>query len=306
MAKYLVTGGCGFIGSHLVERLIKRGDQVRILDDLSTGKRERAAQEAELLIGSITEKNDLKRALSGVDGCFHLAAVASVETSIKRWSATHLVNLFGTIQLFETIAEQGHPIPVVYASSAAVYGGLDRLPLKESESISPLSPYGVDKLGCELQAAVAYHLFGIPSVGFRIFNVYGPHQDPSSPYSGVIALFNDKIAQGTPITIFGDGEQQRDFVYVGDVVRFLVAAMKRENTQAELFNLCTGRGTSINRLAELIGKMAQLEVKKEYQPSRKGDLPLSIGDPTKAETYFGIKANTPFEEGLMEIKKLLK
>ncbi len=304
MAKYLVTGGCGFIGSHLVERLIERGDQVRILDDLSTGKRERAAQEAELFIGSITDKDDLKRALSGVDGCFHLAAVASVETSIKRWSATHLVNLFGTIQLFETIAKQGHPIPVVYASSAAVYGGLDRLPLKESASISPLSPYGADKLGCEQQAAVAYHLFGIPSVGFRIFNVYGPHQDPSSPYSGVIALFNDRIAQGSPITIFGDGEQQRDFVYVGDVVRFLVAAMERENSQSKLFNLCTGRGTSINRLAELIGEVAQTEVTREYRPPRKGDLPLSIGDPTKAESYFDFKATTTFEEGLWKLNQL--
>ncbi|NGX55466.1 MAG: UDP-N-acetylglucosamine 4-epimerase [Chlamydiae bacterium] len=306
MAKYLVTGGCGFIGSHLVERLIKRGDQVRILDDLSTGKRERTPQTAELIIGSITEKSKLKKALSGVDGCFHLAAVASVEISIKKWSTTHLVNLFGTIQLFETIAEQGHPIPVVYASSAAVYGGSDKFPLKENEPASPLSPYGADKLGCEQQAAVAYHLYQIPSVGFRIFNAYGPNQDPSSPYSGVIALFNDKIAQGSPITIFGDGERQRDFVYVGDVVRFLLAAMERKNTRAEIFNLCTGCGTSINRLAQLIGEVAQKEVKREYQPSRKGDLPLSIGDPTKAESYFGIKTIIPIEEGLMEIKKVLK
>ncbi|MGH7152360.1 MAG: NAD-dependent epimerase/dehydratase family protein, partial [Acetobacteraceae bacterium] len=186
MATWLVTGGAGFIGSHLCDALLRRGDAVRVLDDLSTGKRENLPAGAELMIGDIADPAAVERALAGVDGCFHLAAIASVARGIDDWLGTHCTNLTGTITVFDAVRR--HPVPVIYASSAAVYGDCPAQPLTERAPTAPLSAYGADKLGCELHARVARQVHGITTVGLRFFNVYGPRQDPDSPYSGVISI----------------------------------------------------------------------------------------------------------------------
>ena len=224
MSTFLVTGGAGFIGSHLCDALIARGDTVRVLDDLSTGHRSNLPAPATLIEGDVANPAIVALAMAGVDGCFHLAAIASVEKGITEWLGTHNANVTGTITVLDAIRRQGTKIPVVYASSAAVYGDAATVPIAETEPRMPLSAYGADKYACELHARVASHVHGIPTVGFRFFNVYGPRQDPKSPYSGVISIFCERIAAGVPIDIFGDGQQTRDFIYVLDVVAALLAA----------------------------------------------------------------------------------
>ena len=184
MSLYLVTGGAGFIGSHLCDALIARGDSVRVLDDLSTGRRANLPEGAELIVGDIADPETAWRATEGVDGCFHLAAIASVERATKDWLGTHRANLTGAITIFDAIRRHGTKVPVVYASSAAVYGDCRTIPIRETAARRPLSAYGADKYGCELHAITASHVHGIPTVGLRFFNVYGPRQDPKSPYSG--------------------------------------------------------------------------------------------------------------------------
>jgi nucleoside-diphosphate-sugar epimerase len=203
LALYLVTGGCGFIGSHLCEALVARGDRVRILDDLSTGKLENKPPAAELIRGDVADPVAVRTAMEGADGCFHLAAIASVERGNQDWLGTHRTNLTGAITILDAArrAGAGKPIPVVYASSAAVYGDNPEVPLAETATVRPLSAYGADKLGCELHARVASHVHGVPTVGMRFFNVFGPRQDPKSPYSGVISIFCDRLRAGQGIAI---------------------------------------------------------------------------------------------------------
>src|SRR5271156_2673049 len=251
MALYLVTGGAGFIGSHLVEALLARGDRVRVLDDLSTGKRENLGPAAELIVGDVADAACVAGAMQGVDGCFHLAAVASVELGNRDWLGTHPTNLTGAITVFDA-ARRGtadRTVPVGYGSSAAVYGDPPDLPLAETAATRPLSAYGADKLGCELHARVAAQVHGVRTAGCRFFNVYGPRQDPASPYSGVISIFFDRIGQGQGIIIFGDGGQTRDFVYVADVALALLGAMGQDSAGAHVFNVCTGKTTSLLELA---------------------------------------------------------
>ena len=237
---YLITGGCGFIGSHLAERLLAGGHRVTIIDDLTTGKRENAPAGAEVVIADITTPGVFDAVAEQVDGCFHLAAIVSVQRSSKDWLRTHQVNASGTVALLDAIARKGRRVPVVFASSAAVYGDNAHIPLKETALCTPLSAYGADKLTCELHAFVASHIHGIPTIGLRVFNVYGPRQDPLSPYSGVISIFAHRMKQHLPITIYGDGEQSRDFIYVGDVVSGLVASMQKLESKVithGIFNL---------------------------------------------------------------------
>ena len=208
MAHYLVTGGCGFIGSHLCAALVARGDRVRVLDDLSTGSRANLAPGAGLVVGDVADPAVVQGAMQGVDGCFHLAAIASVERAVREWLATHRVNLSATIGVFDAARAVG-PVPVVYASSAAVYGDQETLPIAEDAPKRPLSAYGADKLGCEQQALVAGHVHQVPTMGLRFFNVFGPRQDPKSPYSGVISIFCDRLSAGQPVQVFGDGGRSR-------------------------------------------------------------------------------------------------
>jgi UDP-glucose 4-epimerase len=300
MANWLVTGGCGFIGSHLVEALVARGDRVRILDDLSTGRREHAIAGTELIVGCVSDAKAVAEAMRGVDGCFHLAAIASVERGRLEWMTTHRVNLTGTVAVFDAArqARAGTPLPVVYASSAAVYGDNPNVPLTESEQTAPLSAYGADKLGCELHGRVAWHIHRVPNTGLRFFNVYGPRQDPRSPYSGVISIFVDRLRAGRGIEIYGDGSQVRDFIFVKDVVRHLLAAMERASSQSRVFNVCTGKGTSILTLAQTIGQVLRHEPEISRQPPRQGDIRMSLGNPQRAVEALEVAAETALNQGL--------
>lgn len=304
MGQYLVTGGCGFIGSHLVDLLLAKGHSVRVLDNLSTGKRENLSPRAELIVGDVADRATVVSALAGVNGCFHLAAVASVERCNRDWLGTHRTNLTGTINIFDCarqVAEKG-ALPVVYASSAAVYGDQSQVPLDERVAPTPLSAYGADKLGCELHARVATLVHGVPAVGMRFFNVYGPRQDPKSPYSGVISIFCDRLSQGHSVTIYGDGEQVRDFIYVGDVVRALWAAMHASSALAagSVFNVCTGQATSVLKLAHTIAALFDRSPTIQHVAPREGDIRVSIGDPRRATELLGFRATTALLNGLAQ------
>ncbi|MEO5377636.1 MAG: NAD-dependent epimerase/dehydratase family protein [Magnetococcus sp. DMHC-6] len=301
MAKFLITGGCGFIGSHLADALVARGDEVFILDDLSSGKRENPPKACSIIIGDVSEPEMVQAVMAGMDGCFHLAAVVSVPKSNEDWLGTHRVNQTGTIQVLNAARCQGkgHPVPVVYASSAAVYGDNPDQPLVESSRTSPLTAYGADKLGSELHARVAWEIHRIPTLGLRFFNVYGPRQDPSSPYSGVISIFVDRILKGEFLRIYGRGDQIRDFVYVGDVVRYLMASMERcHRDPARVFNVCTGRTTTILGLAHTLFSVIGREVPLQHEAPRSGDIHTSMGNPQMLNNAFGFTADTTLQEGL--------
>ncbi|MFO1036099.1 MAG: NAD-dependent epimerase/dehydratase family protein [Geminicoccaceae bacterium] len=297
MARYLVTGGCGFIGSHLCEALIADGHQVSILDNLSTGKIENRARGSRLFVADAQDAQAVSEAMADCDGVFHLAAVASVERSNREWIATHAANQTATVTVLETARKLGG-IPVVYASSAAIYGDNEALPLAECAAPRPLTAYGADKLGSELHARVAHLVHGVRTVGFRFFNVYGPRQDPKSPYSGVISIFADRLARGEAVTIFGDGQQVRDFVYVGDVVRFLIAGMKNTSAEAEVYNVCTGRPTTVLDVAQTIAGILDIEADIRFAPARAGDIKVSMGCPRKSAKELSVTARTPLHEGL--------
>lgn len=297
MPTYLVTGGCGFIGSHLADALLAEGHAVRILDDLSSGKRANKPDAAELIVGDVADAAVVEAAMRGVDGCFHLAAIASVERGNQDWLGTHRVNLTGTITVMDAARRAG-PVPVVYASSAAVYGDNPALPLNEDATPLPLSAYGADKLGCELHARVAGLVHAVPTTGLRFFNVYGPRQDPASPYSGVISIFCDRLRAGRGVTVFGDGEQTRDFVFVADVVRALLAAMRAVSRQARVFNVCTGRATSVTDLARATAEVLGVGPAIGFGPARPGDIRASLGDPSAAREGLGFAAETMLRDGL--------
>ncbi len=301
MSTYVVTGGAGFIGSHLCDALIARGDSVRVLDDLSTGHRRNVPAAAELVVGDITNAALVAGVMADADGCFHLAAIASVEKGVTDWLGTHRTNITGTVTVFDAVRRHGSHIPVVYASSAAVYGDAATVPIAETERCMPLSAYGADKLACELHARVASHVHNIPTVGLRFFNVYGPRQDPKSPYSGVISIFCERIAGGQPIAIFGDGQQTRDFVYVGDVVRALLAGMALQPADAPVFNVCGGVSTSVEALARVIAELSGRNLNVEVRPARAGEIRHSLGVPDLANRVLRLNGRTSLRAGLHEV-----
>ncbi|MBN8928670.1 MAG: epimerase [Rhodospirillales bacterium 69-11] len=301
MARYLVTGGAGFIGSHLCDALLGRGETVRVLDDLSSGSRANLPPQVELQIGDVADPEAMRQAVQDVDGCFHLAAIASVARGVSDWLGTHRTNLTGTIGVFDALQRAGLRVPVVYASSAAVYGDGPDGSAAEDTPTRPLSAYGADKLGCELHARVASHVFGIPTVGLRFFNVYGARQDPRSPYSGVISIFCDRLPRGTPVEIFGDGGQTRDFIHVSDIVAGLLAAMKLRAAEATVLNLCTGQPTSILALARLVADLSGSAAEVRHAAPRAGEIRHSVGSPARARQILGLGEPRPLREGLRDL-----
>jgi UDP-glucose 4-epimerase len=246
----------------------------------------------------------VRSALQGVDGCFHLAAIASVERGRREWLRCHMVNLSGTITVFEEArrsqAASGELLPVVYASSAAVYGNPSEVPISEDAPTRPISAYGVDKLGCDLHAAVAARTYNMSTIGLRFFNIYGPRQDPHSPYSGVISVFCDRILRARPLTVHGDGQQIRDFVYVDDAIRALHKAMQlaKRGPTSQVFNVCSGVGTTIRELGKTIAELNDVRFSPDYAPPRTGDVRLSVGDPTRARQELKFVTEIPLNEGL--------
>lgn len=298
---YLVTGGAGFIGTHLVNELLNRKHIVYILDNLSSGKRENVSKKAKLIVGDIRDTKLVTNLMRKVDGCFHLAAILSMEQGKKDWLGTHSVNMTGTIQIFNAarVGKNKKPIPVIYASSCAVYGDIP-IPLKEKYSIpEPITAYGADKLACEHHARVATFIHEVPTTGLRIFNVYGPGQNPSSPYAGVISKFIDCTKHDKPMQIFDGGTDTRDFVYIKDVVNFFIVAMEKQvEGEAKIYNVATGKAINITALAKLINKLCKKNIKPRYVEPRKGDIPNSKGDPKLAFRELGINTQYDLEAGL--------
>lgn len=301
MKTWLVTGGAGFIGSHLCEALIGQGDRVVVLDDLSSGFEANVPAGARLVVGDVADAAAVDPLVAEVDGCFHLAAIASVARGVTEWVTTHRANLTATVTLFDAIRRSGRTVPVVYASSAAVYGDCQTVPITEDADRVPLSAYGADKYGCELHARVASHVHGIPTTGLRFFNVYGPRQDPRSPYSGVISIFCDRLRRGEPIDIFGDGQQTRDFVYVRDVVAALTAAMARASLTASIFNVCTGRPTTVLDLAATIATLAGKQPDIRFKPARAGEIRHSLGDASRVRAALGLNEPQALRDGLADV-----
>lgn len=304
-ATYLVTGGAGFIGSHLCDSLVRQGHAVRVLDDLSTGRRENLPAGVELIEGDVADRAAMQAAVAGVDGCFHLAAIASVARGVEDWLGTHRTNLTGTLMLFDTVRRERKGVPVVYASSAAVYGDCATLPIAETAPKRPLSAYGADKYGSELHARVASHVHGIPTAGLRFFNVYGPRQDPHSPYSGVISIFCERLRRGASIEVFGDGTQTRDFIHVGDVVAALLAAMTRRPAGAPAFNICTGIATSVMALAGTIAGLLGVTPRIHHGPPRAGEIRHSVGVPDLARGALGLAPPRGLRDGLRDMLERL-
>lgn len=304
--KYLVTGGCGFIGSHLVAALERQGHAVRVLDNLTSGDAANLSSDTELVVGDIVDADIMTKSVAGVDGVFHLAAIASVSRSIDEWVDCHRTNVTGSVTVFDVVRHLAEPIPVVYASSAAVYGNPNSVPINEQTPVSPLTAYGADKYGSELHALVASRAYKIPTVGLRLFNVYGPRQDPASPYSGVISIFAGNLLKGRDLTIFGDGEQVRDFIYVEDVVAHFTASMNWAKSGAHVFNACTGDAMSINELVRQLQAIVKADVRINFEEERRGDIRKSLGSPTSANYELGVKAEVPLSEGLRRTVEWLR
>jgi UDP-glucose 4-epimerase len=301
MSLFVVTGGAGFIGSHLADALLAGGHEVRVLDDFSTGRRANLDPRCSVAEADVGDAAALAAALDGADGCFHLAAIASVARGNEDWAGTHRINQTGTIAVLD--ACRARRLPVVYASSAAVYGDVSDAVAVETLPCAPRTAYGADKYGSELHAAVGWGVHGVPSFGLRFFNVYGPRQDPSSPYSGVISIFANRIARGLPVTLHGDGGQTRDFVYVADVVAHLLAAMTRLGVAPGccVANVCTGRETSVRGLASILAEITGQALVLEAGPARAGDIRRSVGDPGFAMRVLGVSADVALGEGLRRL-----
>jgi len=297
--KALVTGGAGFIGSHIVDRLLQDGHEVIVLDDLSTGHRVNLVENEKLQIveGDIRDFNTVNECMHGVDWVFHKAAVASVPRTVNDPVGSSAVNYQGTLHVLEA-ARQNKSKRVVFASSAALYGDEPTLPKVETMLPVTLSPYAVDKLASEYACGMYTRLYGLETVSLRYFNVYGPRQDPSSPYSGVISIFADKLNQGTAPTIFGDGEQTRDFVYVSDVVEANMQAISSAAAVGQVINIATGNKITLNQLLNTFCEIKQVEFSAEYRDPRQGDIKESYANVDKAATLLGWNPTVELTQGL--------
>jgi len=300
--KVLVTGGAGFIGSHLVEALVGENCAVTVIDNLSSGQLENIEAFKENITfvrGDIQDEKTLNKISKGCDAIFHQAAVVSVTQTVKDPVGSALVNDIGAIKVLDA-ARRNNVQRVVLASSSAVYGDAPQLPKIESMIPAPLSPYAVQKLTNEYYADLYHRLYGIETVCLRYFNVYGPRQDPSSPYSGVISIFMSKAIAGEVPVIYGDGRQTRDFVYVGDVVQANLLAAVSPNAAGRVFNVGTSHSVEINSLWQMVSTLAQHHTKPQYEDPRPGDILHSLAGVQRAKESLGFVPSIPFEEGLQK------
>ena len=301
MKRIVVTGGAGFVGSHLTEELARRGYYVIILDDISTGKIENIElllkkEAVEFIKGSITDLPLLRKLLQGVDYVFHQAAISSVLRSIENPQATHEVNATGTLNVLLAARDNGVR-KVIYASSSSVYGDSPALPKIEDMAPNPQSPYAVAKLAGEFYCHVFHEVYGLPTVCLRYFNIYGPRQDPHSQYAAVIPKFIKRVSEKSPPIIFGDGEQTRDFTFIKDAVEANLLAA--ESNAAGIFNIGRGESISVNQLAGLTIKLMRNNVELIHTEPRPGDIRHSLADISRAKT-FGYNPKYSLKEGLRE------
>lgn len=296
----LVTGGAGFIGGHIVERLVREGWTVRVLDDFSTGREENlgaCAGHVEILRGDLCDVELTRAACEGVDVIFHEGAIASVSRSVEEPGRSHEVNLSGTLALLEA-ARQSGVRRIVFASSAAIYGDDDSLPRIESQAPACLSPYAVQKLGGEGYLAAYSEVHGLETVALRYFNVYGPRQDPDSDYAAAIPLFVRAALADDVIHVFGDGEQTRDFIYVDDVVEANLQAAHTDRASGCVMNVASGKRTSVNELLRAIGDRLGRELRISYEPQRVGDVRHSWAEVERARGLLGFNVKVELADGL--------
>jgi UDP-glucose 4-epimerase len=300
----LVTGGAGFIGSNLVDSLLAKGHAVRVLDDLSMGKRSNLPLDnprVQLVVGSVADAALVSQAVAGCQAVVHLAAVASVQASVDDPVGTHQSNFVGTLNVCEAMREHGVK-RVLFASSAAVYGNNgDGQAVDEDTPKAPLTPYAVDKLASEQYLEFYRRQHGLEPAIFRFFNIFGPRQDPSSPYSGVISIFIQRAQQGLPITVFGDGEQTRDFFYVGDLIDLLVQALELPTAQEGAANVGLNRATSLNQLLQHIGDVVGSLPAITYGPARDGDIRHSRANNARLLSRYKVGEPTPIAVGLAKL-----
>ena len=308
MCKYLVTGGAGFIGSHIAERLLKDGLEVNVIDDFSSGKEEnieaalRAAPgkgKLEVINGDIRDEPALRRALAGVRCIFHEAALCSVQRSVVDPISTNSVNIDGTLLLLKVARELGVK-RLVYASSSSVYGNGASLPNREEMRPNPCSPYALSKFTGEEYCRIFSSVYGVETVSLRYFNVFGPRQDSSSEYAAVIPIFMSRVLSGSAPVIFGDGEQSRDFTFVEDVVEANLLACRKEGISGRVYNVARGDRKTLNELVETLGRASGMRVEPSYQEPRPAEVRHSEASTERAERELFFKARVSFEEGLQE------
>lgn len=302
MARYLVTGAAGFIGSSLVRALIARGEKVRGIDNFATGKKENIEpirKQFEFVEGDIRKLEQIRAACEGVEVIFHQAAIPSVPKSVADPVTSHEANINGTLNVL-LAAREAKVRRVVYAASSSVYGETPTLPKVETMSPSPISPYAVQKLCGEHYLTSFYRVYGLETVSLRYFNVFGPYQDPGSMYSGVLAIFCTKMLKGEVPTIHGDGEQSRDFTYIDNTVsgNLLAASAPASEVAGKVFNLATGRRITLNETVAILRKITGYKGEVKHGPERGGDIKHSLADITQAQMHMGYKPTVSFEEGL--------
>lgn len=300
MERYLVTGGAGFIGSHLVHALVERGERVRVLDDFSTGRRQNlrdVMEQIELVEGSLADPKAVERAVVGVNCILHQGAKPSVPRSIQDPLGTHEANATGTLNLL--VAARGAGVSrIVYASSSSIYGDTPTLPKEERMLPEPRSPYAVSKLSAELYCRAFHGVHGLETVSLRYFNVFGPRQDPSSEYAAVIPKFIMAMLAGQPPTIFGDGKQSRDFTYVTDVVEANLRATQVSRASGAAINVACGEGHTLLQLVSLLNEILGTDLEPIFGPPRQGDVRHSVASTLLASELLDFEARVSFREGL--------
>lgn len=305
---YLVTGGAGFIGSHIVESLLEQGHHVRVLDNFSTGKRENIealkhrfdGQRLEILEGDVRDVSRVGEAVRGIDILFHEAAFVSVPQSMDEPQNCFDINISGTSLLFDAARKAGVKRAVV-ASSAAVYGDSDALPLVEETTLQPKSPYAVSKRVKEMYAELFTGSFGFEVVALRYFNVYGPRQRPDSMYAAAVPIFARRLIDNKPVIIYGDGGQTRDLINVRDVVRANLIASEHPNAAGQVFNVCTGVETRLLDLLDVMYELLPNAPTHEFAAPRAGDIYRSVGSPQKAANVMGFRPQVSLADGLQEV-----